>query len=136
MTAAHPFVPYPPIERHGVIGDRRTAALVAADGTLDWLCLPAYDSPPLFGVLRDTEQGGFWRFGPTVRCPQSGRAPPDDARWTGRSACGRYAARSNSVSEKGAILWGSSRHHHFGKSGSPLGIALALTSARRRAPVN
>ena len=33
MTAAPPFVPYPPIERHGVVGDRRTAALVAADGT-------------------------------------------------------------------------------------------------------
>ena len=64
MTAAHASVPYPPIERHGVIGDRRTAALVAADGTLDWFCLPVYDSPPLFGALLDAEQGGFWRFGP------------------------------------------------------------------------
>jgi len=34
------FVPYSPIEHHGVIGDRRTAALIASDGTLDCLYLP------------------------------------------------------------------------------------------------
>ena len=37
------FIPYPPIERLGVIGDRRTAAMVAADGTICWWCLPDYD---------------------------------------------------------------------------------------------
>lgn len=57
-------IAYPPIEKHGVVGDRRTAALVAADGTLDWLCLPNYDSAPVFGSLIDAEKGGFWRFGP------------------------------------------------------------------------
>ena len=55
--------PYPPIERHGVVGDRRTAALVAADSTVDWLCLPAYDGAPLFGSLLDSERGGWWRLG-------------------------------------------------------------------------
>jgi GH15 family glucan-1,4-alpha-glucosidase len=59
-----PFIPYPPIEKHGVIGDRRTAALVAADGTLDWLCLPDYDGESLFAALLDTSEGGFRRFGP------------------------------------------------------------------------
>ena len=58
------FIPYPPIGRHGVIGDRRTAALVAVDGTLNWLCLPCFDGAPLFGALLDVEQGGFWRTGP------------------------------------------------------------------------
>ncbi len=66
MIERLPFIPYPPIERHGVIGDRRTAALVAADGTLDWLCLPDYDGACLFGVLLDAERGGFWRCGPAV----------------------------------------------------------------------
>jgi len=59
-----PPVPYPAIERHGVIGDRRTAALVAADGTIDWLCLPDYDGDIVFGALLDAEKGGFWRLGP------------------------------------------------------------------------
>lgn len=54
----------PPIEKLGVIGDRRTAAMVAADGTLNWLCLPDYDSPPLFGALLDADKGGLWRLWP------------------------------------------------------------------------
>ncbi len=52
---------YPPIEHHGVIGDLHTVALVALDGTLDWLCLPHFDSPSLFGALLDSEKGGFFR---------------------------------------------------------------------------
>lgn len=56
-------VSYPPIEAHGVVGDRRMAALVAADGTVDWLCLPDYDSPPVLGALIDAERGGMFRFG-------------------------------------------------------------------------
>ena len=63
------FVPYPPIEQHGVIGDRRTAALIAADGTLDWLCLPDYDGEPYFGALLDAHAGGFWRIGPVEITP-------------------------------------------------------------------
>jgi GH15 family glucan-1,4-alpha-glucosidase len=57
-------VPYAAIGRHGVIGDRRTAALVAADGNLDWLCLPDYDGDVTFGALLDFDAGGYWRFGP------------------------------------------------------------------------
>lgn len=56
--------PFPPIHRHGAIGDRRTGALVAADGTLNWFCVPDFDGAALFGALLDPERGGFCRFGP------------------------------------------------------------------------
>lgn len=58
---------YPPIEKLGVIGDRRTAAMVAADGSVGWFCLPNFDSAPVFGALIDAERGGSWRFGPAER---------------------------------------------------------------------
>jgi GH15 family glucan-1,4-alpha-glucosidase len=57
-------VKFPPIARHAVIGDRRTGALVAADGTIDWFCAPDFDGPPVFGSVLDPERGGFCRFGP------------------------------------------------------------------------
>ncbi len=62
----HAFIAYPPIEHHGVVGDRRTAALVAADGTVDWWCLPDYDGIPVFGALLDADRGGHCRLGPLV----------------------------------------------------------------------
>jgi GH15 family glucan-1,4-alpha-glucosidase len=65
------FVPFPPIARHGVVGDRRTGALVAADGTLDWFCAPDFDGLPIFGALLDPERGGYCRFG-TVK-PKLGK---------------------------------------------------------------
>jgi len=57
-------IAFPPINRHGAIGDRRTGALVAADGTLDWFCLPHFDGTSIFSSLLDPERGGFCRFGP------------------------------------------------------------------------
>jgi GH15 family glucan-1,4-alpha-glucosidase len=61
---AEGFVPYPPIAQLGVIGDRRTAAVIGADGTVHWLCLPNYDGTPIFGCLLDSRRGGYWRLGP------------------------------------------------------------------------
>ena len=58
------LIAFPPIHRHGVIGDRRTAALVAADGTIDWFCAPDFDGAPIFGSLLDPVRGGYCRFGP------------------------------------------------------------------------
>jgi hypothetical protein len=63
MSGGASFIPNPPVARHGVIGDRRTAALVAADGTIPCLCLPCYDGVPIFGALLNVERGGFWRMG-------------------------------------------------------------------------
>jgi GH15 family glucan-1,4-alpha-glucosidase len=56
---------YPPIEGHGLIGDLQTAALVSTDGTIDWMCLPRFDSPSIFASLLDKERGGSFSIGTT-----------------------------------------------------------------------
>ena len=56
---------YPPIENHGLIGDLQTAALVSTDGTIDWMCLPRFDSPSVFASLLDKDNGGYFRIRPT-----------------------------------------------------------------------
>src|SRR5215207_3568281 len=57
-------VGYLPIEDHGVIGNLYTAALVGTDGTIDWLCLPAFDSPSVFCSILDDEKGGHFALRP------------------------------------------------------------------------
>ncbi|MCW5251090.1 MULTISPECIES: glycoside hydrolase family 15 protein [unclassified Streptomyces] len=52
------------IEDYALIGDMQTAALVCRDGTVDWLCLPRFDSHAIFAGLLGTEDHGFWRLGP------------------------------------------------------------------------
>jgi GH15 family glucan-1,4-alpha-glucosidase len=55
---------YQPIENYGVIGNMRTAALVGMDGSVDWLCLPHFDSPSVFAALLDDQKGGRFRIAP------------------------------------------------------------------------
>ena len=58
---------YLPISSYGLIGDCRSAALVGADGSVDWLCLPRFDDPSLFGRILDARRGGSWQIRPTGR---------------------------------------------------------------------
>ena len=64
---------YQPIENYGLIGDMRTVALVATNGSIDWLCMPRFDSPSVFAAILDDKKGGFFRVAPAdeqAKCKQ------------------------------------------------------------------
>ena len=58
---------YLPLEDLGMIGDGSTAALVGLNGSICWLCLPRFDSEPLFCGLLDRERGGHFDIAPDGR---------------------------------------------------------------------
>jgi len=63
-----------PIEDYGFIGDTRTSALVSRDGSIDWMCLPDFDSPACFAALLGTSDNGHWQIAPVEPCVRMHRA--------------------------------------------------------------
>lgn len=82
QPGSSPFSPertggYAPIEQYAAIGDGRTVALVAADGAIDWWCLPDIDSAAVCWSLLDADGGGRFTVQPTVSCTVRRRYLPD-----------------------------------------------------------
>src|SRR5918992_2450225 len=68
-----------PIEDYALIGDRGTAALVGRNGSVDWLCLPRFDSPACFAALLGDERNGHWLLAPVGDFESSRRYVGDTA---------------------------------------------------------
>ncbi|SFS02637.1 Glucoamylase (glucan-1,4-alpha-glucosidase), GH15 family [Agrococcus baldri] len=64
------------IEDYALIGDRTTAALVGRNGSIDWLCLPHFDSPACFAALLGGPEHGHWRIGPSAEAESTRRYLP------------------------------------------------------------
>ena len=56
------------LEDYGLIGDRHTAALIGINGSIDWMCLPRFDSAACFAAILGDEQNGCWRIAPADPC--------------------------------------------------------------------
>lgn len=117
------------IADHAVIGDRRTAALVAADGAMVWYCLPHYAGLPIFGTILDAERGGFWRLGPDPATPGSQRYEPGSAALI---TSWRLSGASLELTDVMAWPWDDRHGHEGGPNGRVVLRRLRCTQGTAR----
>ena len=116
-----------PLADYGLLGDTRACALVASDGSVDWMCLPRFDGDPVFGRLVGGDEAGTFRMGPrdpdarvVSRCYLPGTATLETT-WTtpsGRLTLGtaeQPIARDRSVAESGPEDVGTSARREWGE---------------------
>ena len=106
---------YKPIESYGVIGDLHTIALVGMDGSIDWCCLPHFDSPSIFAAILDEHKGGFFKIASLYEAQHKQMYLPDSnvlvTRFLSREGVGEVLTSGNESVRKGLIyahlVWGS-----------------------------
>lgn len=59
-------MPYQPIENYGIVGNLRTVAVIGMNGSVDWLCLPHFNSPSIFAAILDADKGGHFQISPSL----------------------------------------------------------------------
>src|ERR687885_1583080 len=102
-----------PIGAHALLSDCHSAALVTADGSVDWLCLPRFDSPSVFGRLLD-DAAGHWSIRPTGEYTTR-------RRYLDRTLVleTTFRAASGTVVLTDALATGADNHAHMLGSGAP-----------------
>ena len=68
---------YKRIDDYGLIGDMHGSALVSSDGSIDWCCMPRFDSPALFSRILDSNKGGFYKLAPAMISSSTRRYLPN-----------------------------------------------------------